>query len=121
MLGAMHNWSWLITLVVSFILVPLLNSVRKSTLDTNRKMTATFDTTEQLAHDRIFHDGAKYLHQGYVTFDELDNFERISQSYFRMGGNGTGHRIHDDVMRLPKRAADYTLEKYGGEEEDGHQ
>lgn len=117
MVETMHNWSWLITLIVSFILVPLVTKIYRSTQDTNKKTTAAFDATEQLAHDRIFHDGVKYLHQGYVTFDELDNFERISQSYFRMGGNGTGHRIHDEVMMLPKKAADYTLNKYGDNKE----
>lgn len=74
---------------------------------------ALIKADKQMLHDRIFNEGARYLHQGYVSLDELDNFQRLCDCYFALGGNGTGHAMHEKVVALPNREPDYTLEKYG--------
>ena len=44
---------------------------------------------------------AEYMMQGYVTSLQLDEFNHDWETYAAQGGNGTGHKWHDEVNALP--------------------
>ena len=53
-------------------------------------------------HDRIYQEGKRLIYRGYVTPDELNNFEYLYRSYHDdFGGNGTGEVIYTHVKELP--------------------
>lgn len=55
-----------------------------------------------LAHDRLVSLGTYYLDRGYVTTDEYENLhDYLYKPYEKMGGNGSGKRIMDEVKKLP--------------------
>lgn len=55
-----------------------------------------------LAHDRIVSLGLKYIERGSITHDEYENlYTYLYLPYNKMGGNGTGTKIMNEVMKLP--------------------
>lgn len=54
-----------------------------------------------LLHDRLYRLCQSYIKQGYVTIDQLDNLMYLWQPYERLGGNGTGKKLYDQVLQLP--------------------
>ena len=55
-----------------------------------------------LAHDRIVHVGRSYLHRGWITYDEYEDFIKyLYDPYSEFGGNGLAERIKDEVEGLP--------------------
>lgn len=57
-----------------------------------------------LAHDRIIYLGMKYIERGFITKDEYENlYLYLYSPYEKMGGNGSVHRIMDEVKKLPIR------------------
>lgn len=55
-----------------------------------------------LAHDRIIYLGSKYIERGYITAEELDDFNTyLYGPYADLGGNGTGKTIWERVNQLP--------------------
>lgn len=60
-----------------------------------------------LAHDRIIFLGLCYLERGWVTQDEFENLhDYLFKPYEEMGGNGSAHKIMNDVYKLPIRKVD---------------
>ena len=57
-----------------------------------------------LAHDRIIYLGMCYIDRGYITHDEYENlYDYLYKPYKQMDGNGSAHRIIDEVKKLPIR------------------
>lgn len=56
-----------------------------------------------MLHDSIYNEGARYLDQGFITPDQLDNFNKLYQPYQAMGGNSTGHTMSVQVNQLAIR------------------
>ena len=57
-----------------------------------------------LAHDRLVTLGMQYIHRGFITHDEYEDFrEYIYEPYKGLGGNGSGDRIMFEVDKLPIR------------------
>lgn len=69
----------------------------------NRKDKKSIDRQAMLAllHDRLYRLCQDYIKQGYVTIDQLDNLMYLWQPYERLGGNGTGKKLYDQVLELP--------------------
>lgn len=62
-----------------------------------------------LAHDRIVYLGMKYIEQKYITQDEYENLnDYLYKPYKKLGGNGSGDRIMQEVNKLPIRKASFT-------------
>lgn len=62
-----------------------------------------------LAHDRIVDLGMKYIEKKYITQDEYENLnDYLYKPYKKLGGNGSGDRIMQEVNKLPIRKASYT-------------
>lgn len=55
-----------------------------------------------LAYDKVTSLGLEYLHRGWITRDEFDEYRRyFVEPYIALGGNGVAERISKDVARLP--------------------
>ena len=64
-----------------------------------------------LCHDRVITQGVAYLERGYLTNEEYVNIvDCLSVPYFELGGNGAGHKIIDEVKKLPIRGT--VIEKH---------
>ena len=60
-----------------------------------------------LAHDRLYYLATKYIEKGWLTKEEYTNiYEYIYVPYHENGGNGTGTRLMEEVMKLPIREGD---------------
>lgn len=65
----------------------------------------------------------EYIYQGYVTSEQLSDFEEIYAAYEALGGNSVAVRWRDEVLRLPVKddvssnltstTQIYLKEKYG--------
>ena len=69
----------------------------------NRKDKKSVERQAMLAllHDRLYRLCQNYIKQGYVTVDQLDNLMYLWHPYERLGGNGTGKKLYDQVLQLP--------------------
>lgn len=55
-----------------------------------------------LAHAKIVEVGTRFLKKGYVTFDDLDEFNHyLYKPYEALGGNGYAKKIWEQVSKLP--------------------
>ena len=65
-----------------------------------------------LAHDRIIHVGKGYVHRGYITYDELEDFQKyLYVPYAKFGGNGLAEQMYKEVLALPHHAPERTKEE----------
>lgn len=69
------------------------------------ELTATEEAIRKmllgLAHDRIYSLCSGFIERGSITLKEYDNFQYLAQPYIELGGNGTGHKLIDQVEELP--------------------
>ena len=55
-----------------------------------------------MAHDRIVYVGKTYIHRGFLTLDEYEDFMKyLYEPYAEFGGNGLAERIVEEVKSLP--------------------
>lgn len=55
-----------------------------------------------LAYDKVTQLGLAFLNRGWITRDELDEYQRyFVEPYIALGGNGVAERIYRDVAKLP--------------------
>lgn len=74
-------------------------------LETRRhKNSAESRLTMGIAYDKITTLGIDYIERGWITKDELEEFERYFVSpYLELGGNGIAERVWSEVRMLPFR------------------
>lgn len=59
-----------------------------------------------LGHDRIMFLGMSYINKGWITQDEYENLSTyLYEPYKKLGGNGSAHKIMQEVDKLPIRSA----------------
>jgi hypothetical protein len=64
--------------------------------------SATVRLLMGLAYYKITTLGLGYIDRGYITRDELEEYQKyFFEPYLALGGNGVAQRIHDEVVRLP--------------------
>lgn len=57
-----------------------------------------------LGHHEILEVGQEYINRGWITIQELDDFNHyLYLPYRKLGGNGTGELIANKVNALPIR------------------
>lgn len=56
-----------------------------------------------LLHDKIYDKCEGIINTGSVSTDEYENLEYLYTPYEKMGGNGTCHRLMEEVQKLPIR------------------
>lgn len=60
-----------------------------------------------LGHHEILEDGQKLISKGFVTIQELDDFNHyLYEPYKALGGNGTGEEVAKKVNSLPIKGGD---------------
>ena len=65
-----------------------------------------------LAHDRIIHVGKQYIHRGYITYDEYEDFIKyLYDPYDKLGGNGLALMVKQKVDNLPMSSEKPDLSK----------
>lgn len=75
------------------------------------KKSATVRLIMGLAHDKAASLGLEYIRRGYVTRDELEDFQKyLYNPYKELGGNGVIERIMNEVLTLPLVEAGYKTE-----------
>ncbi len=59
-----------------------------------------------LAYAKIVQLGLQYIEQGWISNDELEEFQKyLYEPYKALGGNGVAARIMTEVNSLPMRSA----------------
>lgn len=56
-----------------------------------------------LLHDKVYFLCKEYIKKGYTTIEEYDNLTYLYTPYEKLGGNGTGKRLYEQVKGLPIR------------------
>lgn len=51
----------------------------------------------------IKHEASNLTERGWVTIEELEDFENLYKAYHDLGGNGTGTKLKNDVEKLEVR------------------
>lgn len=96
----MQDWTQIIIAVFSSVLAS--SGLWTYIMKRAEKKDVKNDMLLGLAHDRIIHLGLVYIDRGYITQDEYENFyEYLYKPYAKMGGNGSGKRIMEEVNKLP--------------------
>lgn len=63
-----------------------------------------------LLHERVYRLCSAYITQGYVTTGQYDNLKYLSDAYEKLGGNGTGKKLKQEVDNLPIRTEEHENE-----------
>ena len=67
-----------------------------------RKNSANSRLMMGIAYDKITTLGLQYIERGWITKDELEEFEKyFFRPYKELGGNGIAERIWNEVRNLP--------------------
>ena len=51
-------------------------------------------------HTMIFSLGTDYVKQGTLTLEEYDNFMSLYEPYEKLGGNGTGKKLKNEIEKI---------------------
>ena len=115
LLKLVHDFSWLITTIGAMITTvggwPLVKLINKAIRDRKEHEENRFKTLEELTgllakgqiatlHDRVYAEGERLIQRGWLTIDELNNFQYLFDAYRDLGGNGTGEVIYGHVSKL---------------------
>lgn len=74
----------------------------------SNKNSATSRLLMGLAYDKIITVGMVYIHRGWVSKDEYEEYLKyLVEPYKEMGGNGVADRIATDVGALPFRTVQF--------------
>ena len=62
------------------------------------KIKCDMVTVRAVAHDSYYRCARELLKRDKISDDELENFEFLYKAYKAQGLNGTGDRIHEQIM-----------------------
>lgn len=98
----MEDWAdVIIAVVISVTATSGFWSFLQRRLD---KKDITRDMLVGLGHDRIVYLGLCYINRGWITQAEYENImEYLYKPYSKMGGNGSAHKIIQEIQQLPIR------------------
>lgn len=66
------------------------------------RKSATTRLLMGLAYYRVTHLGATYIERGWITREELMEYQKYYvEPYKALGGNGIAERVYEEVARLP--------------------
>lgn len=55
----------------------------------------------QVSKNQLVSQGREYIHRGYITMDEYEEYESEYKVYAALGGNGLARRVFKQVDELP--------------------
>lgn len=56
-----------------------------------------------IGHIEIVFFGMQFIERGWITRDEYDTIQELYKPYVKLGGNGSGTRIMQELEKLPIR------------------
>ena len=65
------------------------------------KRDAEKDILIGIGHLEIVFFGLQYIERGWITQDEYDTLLELYKPYIKLGGNGSGTKIMQEVEKLP--------------------
>ena len=96
---------WVQAIVVSLTTVGASSGFWAWLQTRSRTRNATDKLLMVIARERIMTQGMRYIQRGWISNDELDDFDMLLyQPYKALGGNGVAERIYEDVSHLPLRS-----------------
>lgn len=54
-----------------------------------------------IGHVELVFFGMQYIERGWITRDEYDTMQELYKPYVKLGGNGSGTKIMNEVEQLP--------------------
>lgn len=80
----------------------VINNRKKKDDSEDERIEAIEKMVRGLAHDKIVEVGKRYLEQGRITLDSLDEFNHyLYYPYSAIGGNGYAKKVAEEVNKLP--------------------
>ena len=76
------------------------------------KRSAERDLIVGIGHIELVFFGMQYIERGWITEDEYETLKALYDSYKKLGGNGSGTKVMNEIEKLPIRNQDF--EGYGG-------
>lgn len=117
----MNPWVQTIVTVVSSVLASsglwafftsAMQARDRAELEKDESERALANMVRGLAHAKIVEIGTRFLEQGYVTLDDLNEFDHyLYQPYEALGGNGYAKKIYEQVMKLDVIVEDHHTER----------
>lgn len=87
-------------LIVAFITY-LWKTFRSSVKDNLDTQNVVKEGISVLLWQAIYTAYVKSIHEGYISIDGLKIVESMYQQYHRLGGNGVGTRMYEELCKLP--------------------
>lgn len=56
-----------------------------------------------IGHIELVFFGMQYIERGWITRDEYETMQSLHEPYAKLGGNGSGTRIMQELEKLPIR------------------
>lgn len=54
-----------------------------------------------IGHIELVFFGMQYIERGWITRDEYETMQGLYKPYIKLGGNGSGTKIMNEIERLP--------------------
>lgn len=71
------------------------------------RSSAERDMLIGIGHIELVFFGMQYIERGWITEDEYDTLKDLYEPYKKLGGNGSGTKIMEEVHKLPIRKSNY--------------
>ena len=97
------TWSQIIITIFTSVLASSgLWAFLGSRLDRRiERHSAEKDLLLGIAHIEMVFFGMQYINRGWITKDEYDTLQDLYKPYKKLGGNGSGTKIINEVEKLP--------------------
>ena len=56
-----------------------------------------------IGHVELVFFGMQYIERGWITRDEYETLQELYKPYVKLGGNGSGKKIMNEVEQLPMK------------------
>lgn len=68
--------------------------------------TAEKDILIGIGHIELVFFGMQYIERGWITQDEYETLKSLYEPYKKLGGNGSGTKIMQEVEKLPMHSVE---------------
>ena len=83
------------------VLNTIIQNVFTKKKDNDKTIELLKEADIALLHDRIYKQCKAALRDGEISADDFHNIDCLVKPYFDLGGNGTAHKLWEDVQNLP--------------------
>jgi hypothetical protein len=58
-----------------------------------------------IGHVELVFFGMQYINRGWISRDEYETLQELYKPYKKLGGNGSGTKIMEEIEKLPLKEA----------------